>query len=110
MEDGSTISVSADGRDIRAWEAANGASFLSAEFSYTLLTELAGYAAVRTGKFDGDLAGFMAVCVNVSQPDDDEPGGGGDPTPKGRGDEQSSPSRSARGSGSASGRKPAKKL
>jgi hypothetical protein len=106
MEDGSTLDISADGRDIRAWEAKNNHSFLTAEFSYTLLTELAGLAAVRTGVFGGTFDEFMAACVNVSQELEDEAGG---PTRKGRGDDQSSPSRSEPGSASASGKKRAPK-
>lgn len=105
LDDGRTFVVRADGRDIRAWEGRHGESFIAADFSYTLMTELAGTAAVRSGDWGGTFEEFMEHAVNVAE----APGDEGGPTGKGRGDGQSSPSRSEPGSGSGSGKKQATK-
>ena len=53
------LRVTVDGRDIRRWEAANEKSFITEPISYTTLTELAGWGAVRQGLFDGKHKDFM---------------------------------------------------
>ena len=67
------LRVTVDGRDIRRWEAANEKSFITEPISYTILTELAGWGAVRQGLFDGKHKDFMDAAINVTQVDDEEP-------------------------------------
>ena len=61
-----------DGRDVRAWEAETGESYLGTEDTYTQREHLAWLGLRRTGLTDLDLAGFQAVCVSVTAvPDGD---------------------------------------
>lgn len=55
-----------DGRDVRAWEADTGESYLSTEDTYTQREHLAWYGLRRAGATDLDLEGFRAVCVSVT--------------------------------------------
>ena len=87
FDGGRTERTEVDGRDIRRWEAANDKSFLTSDLSYTALTELAGYSAIRTGKYEGKLADFMAEVISVAQVGDSDDAL--DPTQKEAGDEQS---------------------
>ena len=64
--------VTVDGRDIRRWEAANEKSFITEPVSYTILTELAGWSAIRTGTYEGKHAEFMAEVINVTQISDED--------------------------------------
>lgn len=65
MDDGSEFKVTADGRDIRAYEGATGESFLTTRFSYTQVADLAGYAAIRLGLWNGTHEEFVEHNVSV---------------------------------------------
>lgn len=79
--------VTVDGRDIRGWESQTEKSFIEDKLSYTMLTELAALAAIRTKQYKGDFDKFMAEVVNVRQLSDEDVAG--DPTEKAPGDEPS---------------------
>jgi hypothetical protein len=67
LEDGTVLQVVADGRDIRAWEGLHAESFMGVDTTYTIVSELAGLAAIRSGQFDGDLPAWLAVLVDVRE-------------------------------------------
>lgn len=106
MDDGSEYKVQADGRDIRAYEAASGQSFLTTQFTYTQMTNLAAHAAIREGRWDGSAEEFVEHNISVQI---DGPGERLDPTPRGVTANSSSPSLSAPGSGRKPGTKQARK-
>lgn len=60
------IEVVYDGRDVRAWEADTGESYLSTPDSYTQREHLTWFALRRQQLTDLDLDGFRAVCVAVN--------------------------------------------
>ena len=74
MEDGSTLDVMADQRDIAAWEVSpNGCSFLEVvhrPFAYARY--VAWHAAKRSGQTTMDLATWEAKCVEVDSLGDEE--------------------------------------
>lgn len=72
------LEVTYDGRDVRAWEADTGLSYLATEDTYTQREHLTWYALRRQGLTDLDLDGFRAVCVSVMAMSAGEPA---DPTP-----------------------------
>ena len=86
MEDGSSHRVDVDGRDIRRWEIESSSSFLTNDFSYSTLTDLARLALKRTGKLVMSKTDFDAACINVKEEDRSEPE---DPTSPDRTDEPS---------------------
>lgn len=67
LDDGRKFEARVDGRDIRAWEAAERKSFLTSDFSYSALTELARLALVRARELDMVRAEFDARCVDVTE-------------------------------------------
>ena len=66
------ITVGVDGRDIRRVEAFTDTSFISADVSYTNMTLLGGFAAIRQGKYDGSIETFLDLCTNVSEVSNEE--------------------------------------
>jgi hypothetical protein len=81
LDDGREIETTYDGRDLRAWEAANKKSALVESMSLSMLTWLGHHAAVRRGELNGDLKEYRAfdqVCLSVEGMRDEEPP---DPTP-----------------------------
>jgi hypothetical protein len=68
MDDGETFDVSSDARDIRAWEAEYGKSYLSSPLSYTEIAQVAYIAAKRTGVLRDEYPSykdFDAHCVEA---------------------------------------------
>jgi hypothetical protein len=60
------FTVTADGRDVRAWEREFGKSWFDSEkASYADVTYLGFSAARRAGKFDGDWEAFDKACSGV---------------------------------------------
>lgn len=75
LDDGREIEVAYDGRDLRAWETAFGASTLTESMSLSMLTWLGHHAGVRQGLIDGELKSYKAfdeVCVSVQGVRDEE--------------------------------------
>ncbi len=73
------FTVHFDGRDVRAWEAHTGKSWLTdedARLSLTTVAFIGWSAARRTGKFDGSWGDFDKVALDVAAPEvaEDEPG------------------------------------
>lgn len=68
MDDGTTYEVVADARDIRAWEAEYGLSYMATPLSFTEVAQVAYIAARRTGAI-GDkypsYKDFDAHCVEA---------------------------------------------
>jgi len=80
--------VDIDGRDIRRWEEEHDASFITSDVSYTMLTELGYFGAVRAGLESGTKKEWMDKAVSVTQvPAADA----ARPTQKGRTAKRSSP-------------------
>lgn len=77
--------VTADARDIRAYESEFGASFLTTELSMTQLTQLAYVTMKRTGRFTGTYQSFDSECVEVESVDEEAERL--DPTPPGPGED-----------------------
>ena len=79
LEGRDPFTVHWDGRDVRAWEAHTGKSWLTdddARLSLTTVAYVGWSAARRAGKFDGSWADFDAAAVDVAAPEveEDEPG------------------------------------
>ena len=72
------LEVAYDGRDVRAWEADTGLSYLATEDTYTQREHLTWYALQRTRQTALDLDTFRSVCVSVMALGAGEPV---DPTP-----------------------------
>jgi hypothetical protein len=69
MDDGQTFTVEVDGRDVRAWEAEYGRSWLADRLSFTNMAQVAFIAGRRTGVLNGtwpDYASFDAHCVEAT--------------------------------------------
>lgn len=82
LEDGQVFDTKIDGRDIRMWEVETRKSFLSEDFSYSALTDLARLALKRTGELEMAKANFDNACVLVKETSNAE----ADPTPSDRTD------------------------
>lgn len=93
MEDGSSWEVTADGRDVRTFEASTGESFISTALTYTQLSYLAAAASIRTAQYAGSVDSFLERNVSVETLEEPAPAR---PTPADRTAKQSSRSRSAR--------------
>lgn len=68
MDDGSTIVIEADGRDVRAWEATYDASWFITPMSFTTVAQVAYLAGKRTGALNGSYPSyeeFDAHCVDA---------------------------------------------
>jgi hypothetical protein len=65
--------ISADGRDIRNYEAEFEKSFLTTETSYIQYTQLAFETMKRLGRFKGSYDVFDSQCVSVEEVPDEEP-------------------------------------
>lgn len=68
MDDGSTLDIDSDARDVRAWEAEYGQSWMKADMSFTTLAQLAYLAGRRTGVFNGrwpTYTSFDDHCVDA---------------------------------------------
>jgi hypothetical protein len=66
IEPEQTIEVDANRIDLRRWEAANGVAWFDAPGSLTKLDQLAYYACVRTGAFEGTWQDFDARAAAVT--------------------------------------------
>lgn len=81
MEDGTTLDVVADQRDVAAWEVSpNGCSFLEVihrPFAYARY--VAWHAASRSGLTTMDVTTWEAKCVQVDSVDADEAADSEDP-------------------------------
>lgn len=67
MDDGTTLDVESDARDIRAWEAEYGESWFG-KLTFTKTAQLAYLAGRRTGVVNGQwptYGSFDAHCVDV---------------------------------------------
>jgi hypothetical protein len=76
LEDGTTVPVTFDGRDLRAWEAKHHRSSIIEPMSVGMLTWLGWSAARRSGALNGSFDTydkFDAVCVGVEGASEDEP-------------------------------------
>jgi hypothetical protein len=74
LADGSEVEVVYDGRDLRAWEIANGKSALSEDLSLSMLTWLGWHAGKRENLLNGEYdkyEAFDAVCTSVQGLTDD---------------------------------------
>jgi hypothetical protein len=84
MDTGRVFPVVIRSMDFRTWEAATDQSWFAVTTSVTNITELAYYAAVRLGEFDGTLAEWSAVADIDEETDDSEgptpPTGGESPS------------------------------
>lgn len=68
MDDGTTVVIEADGRDVRAWEAAYDASWFITPMSFTTVAQVAYLAGKRTGALNGSYPSyeeFDAHCVDA---------------------------------------------
>jgi len=68
MDDGSSYTIEADARDIRAWEAEHSESFLNTVLSFTVVAQIAYLAGKRTGILNGQYptyAEFDSHCVDA---------------------------------------------
>lgn len=68
MDDGTTIEIESDARDIRAWEAQYERSWFVTPTSFTTIAQLAYLAARRTGAVNGaypSYEDFDAHCVDA---------------------------------------------
>jgi hypothetical protein len=68
MDDGTAFDVEADGRDLRAWEAAYERSWFGEVLSFTNLAQVAYLAGRRTGVINGTwptYESFDAHCVDA---------------------------------------------
>lgn len=72
LEDESELVATVDGRDIRRWEAKEQKSFLGEPLSVSILTELAFFAAKRTGQTALTWNEFDAQCVGVEEAESSE--------------------------------------
>lgn len=88
-----TYEVVADGRDVRAWEAAYDLSYIGTPLTLTQLAQVAHLAAVRQGLFAGTWQDFDARCTGSKGLAADPTGAGGR-TRKGRTGDTSAGSRS----------------
>jgi hypothetical protein len=80
MDTGRTFPVVIRSMDFREWEKQTGDSWFAVTTSVTNITELAYYAAVRLGEFDGTLDEWSAVAdidEETEQSDDPTPPTGG---------------------------------
>lgn len=75
------LEVTYDGRDVRAWEADTGESYLATPDTYTQREHLAWYALRRKGLLELDLESFRAVCVQVTALGPGEPADPTQPAP-----------------------------
>lgn len=95
IDDGTQLVIASDARDIRAWEAAYGASWFGQRLTFTMLAQVAYLAGQRTGVLNGSYPSyedFDARCVDVrGRPAEVI----ADPTQADRTDGSSVPSRSA---------------
>jgi hypothetical protein len=105
FDDGRTETAEVDQRDVRAWEAEQGRSWLSSDLTVTAMAQLAHAGMRRAGRFTGGWADFDAHAVWVGEVEAAEPV---DPTLPAATGERSSASPSAPASESGSGRKPAR--
>jgi len=105
MADGTKHVANVDGRDIRRWEVETRKSFLSEDFSYSALTDLARLALKRTGALVMSKADFDDACVSVTEGAGSE---SQDPTQTAPTEEPSSALPSEPESASGSGKKLAK--
>lgn len=75
LDTGREFPVVVRSMDFRQWEKQTGLSWFAVTTSVTNITELAYYAAVRLGEFDGSLDAWSAVA-DIDEESDDSP----DPT------------------------------
>jgi len=104
FDDGRTETAEVDQRDVRAWEAEHGMSWLSSDLTVTAMAQLAHAGMRRAGQFTGSWAEFDAHAVWVGEVESEPV----DPTQPAATGGLSSGSRSAPASGSGSGRRPAR--
>lgn len=77
-----TDTITADGRDLRNYEAEFQQSFLTTETSYTQYTQLAYVTMKRASRFKGSYDVFDSQCVEVEEvPDEEEKVATKDPRP-----------------------------
>jgi hypothetical protein len=70
------VTVTYDGRDLRAWEVAFGSSALTEDVSVSMLTWCGWHAAKRQGLLNGNANTYKAfddICTNVAGVRDDPP-------------------------------------
>lgn len=92
-DDGDEFTVTADSRDVLAFERASKSRTLGnlvEDRSYVDLYRLAHIASKRQGNFTGTLDEFEKTCVLDTVDDEDQDEGGEDPTRTGRSTERSS--------------------
>lgn len=68
MDDGEEFTVETDARDLRAWEAERGTSWLATTLSLTELAQVSYLAAKRTGVLNGRYPTFESFephCVDT---------------------------------------------
>lgn len=59
QDDGTTAEVRVTSKDVRAWEAANDASWYENELTDLQLAQVVGLAAIRAGVYQGTVADFV---------------------------------------------------
>jgi hypothetical protein len=95
LDDGTVTEIDQDARDIRAWEAEYGESWLSTPLSYTQTAQIAYLAAVRLGVYGDRFASYKDFDVHaVEVRGIPNPTLVGNPTREGATDAPSSTSRS----------------
>ena len=84
LDDGTVLEIQADGRDVRAWEALYGRSWLAERLSFTTVAQLAYLAGQRTGVLNGSYPDYESFDAHCTEATGRRTVIGADPTPPGR--------------------------